>query len=43
MFVECFEGSDKGSRVLENDPHPIVQVLDHLVVLADSLENNEQY
>ena len=36
MFVEGLEGPDEGSRVLKDDPHPVVQVLVHLVAPADS-------
>lgn len=40
MLVEGFERSDESSRVLQNNPHPIVQELDHFVVLADRLEDD---
>lgn len=35
VFVERLERSDEGPRILQDNPHPIVQELDHLVVLAD--------
>lgn len=38
VLVERLERPDEGSRVLQDNPHPIVQELDHLVVLADRLE-----
>lgn len=41
MLVECLEGADEGSRVLQHNPNPVVQVLDHLVVLADGLQREE--
>jgi hypothetical protein len=37
VFVECFEGSDEVSSILEDDSHPVVDELNHLVVLADCL------
>lgn len=36
VFVEGLEGPNEGSRVLKDDPHPVVQVLVHLVAPADS-------
>lgn len=38
VFVEGFEGTDEGTRVLQHDSHPIIQVLNHFVVLADRLK-----
>jgi len=38
VFVERFEGPDEGPGILENDSHPIIQVLNHFVVLADGLK-----
>lgn len=35
VLVECLKRPDEGPRILQDDPHPIVQELDHLVVLAD--------
>ena len=41
MFVEGFESPDEVSSILKDDSHPVVDELDHLVVLADSLSRAE--
>lgn len=38
MLVERLESADKCTRILQNDPNPVIQVLDHFIVLADRLE-----
>lgn len=46
MFVESFESADERPAVLQDDLHPVIYMLEHLVVLADrhfrrfSVENN---
>lgn len=38
MFIEGFECADECATVLKDDSHPVVDELNHLVVLADRLQ-----
>lgn len=40
MFVEGLEGADKDAAVLQDAPHPEVDVLQHLAALSHRLETH---
>lgn len=35
MLVEGFEGTNEGARILKDYAHPVIDVLEHLIILAD--------
>lgn len=38
MFVKGFEGADEDTTVLQDAPHPVVDVLQHLTALTHRLQ-----
>ena len=42
MLVKGFKGADEDTAILQDKPHPIVNVLQHLAALAHGLQRNQQ-
>lgn len=38
MLVKSFKGANEDTAVLQDAPHPVVDVLQHLAALAHSLQ-----
>ena len=38
MFVKSFKGANEDSAILQDTPHPVVNVLQHLAALAHRLQ-----
>lgn len=38
MFVKSFKGANEDTAILQDTPHPVVNVLQHLAALAHRLQ-----